>query len=164
MSDTVLVASNPRVSYKWNMRKLKVPMFMGPTDKRGTDFTVIAKTFGNVAVYPSIKMDSDGKGVEYLKDSYSVVAIPCRFRITWTRDEADAFKIAEFMATMFPIELSYRTPDKVMAGLPKWVAAWIKECRKAGSTKGGYVAPPETTVEIELLLEKYNKDRGRYKR
>lgn len=148
---------------KWELKKIKLPMFFGPHDKTGTEFPLVAKVYGPVGVHPSVKIDSDGKGLEFLKDSYSVIAVACRFRLTWTRDEADAFKIAEFLACMFPLELSYRTHDKVVAALPNWVAAWIMECRKSGGTKGGYVPPPDTTEEVFALLEKYKADRVRSK-
>lgn len=167
MSESAPTADSPEVpnthGYRWGLKKIRIRLFLPPAMKRYMESTIVAKVYGPVAVYPTVKMDSEGKGVEYVKDSHSVMALMCGMRLTWTRDECDAFKIAQYVATMFPLELSYRSADKVMAGLPKWVAAWIMECRKSGGTKGGYVPPPETTEDIRLLLEKYNNDRKRAK-
>lgn len=141
---------------RWELRKINLH-WKFPKSKTTAEFTVVAKILNGIAVHPTVTPDGDGKSVTELKESFSITAVACRERITWTRTEEDAYKIATYLATNFGTELSYRTPEKLMAAMPVWVAAWIKECRRAGGKKGGYVNPPTTKEQIEELIARHKR-------
>lgn len=148
------------LAVRWELKKIVVTIVL-PKSGTKLEFTIIAKVYGGVAIHPVVVLNADGTSIRQVKDSFSITAVACRYRFTWTRTEEDAMKIAYFLASNFAEVVAYRTTEKVMAAFPPWVGAWIKECRKEGSSKGGYVDPPSNQLEINSLMEKYQIDERR---
>lgn len=83
--------------------------------------TVQALVMGSLGVHPSLEGNPKG---------WTVTSVTVGLIVTMVDTEADAVKIAEYLALRFDDHFCQETAEEIHGHVPTWVKLWLRSCTR----------------------------------